>query len=118
MLHLFKKVYIEVDSKLDLSVDRVVISSKYGIPTASELNGMVTGSCLAYGLTLREVLAGATVEDLLLVLAAHTNKTNKPIVMYVDKDTFLTVITIWYKIILKSATAADVFKLLKSYFYV
>lgn len=116
MLHLFKNVYLEVDTNLDIGVDRVVVSEKYGIPVAVEMYEIMSpGAVLAQGTTLKEALAGSTLNDLFFVINERVDQFKKPVVIYVDRAAFLVVATTFFKTMLPHATAADVFKLLKSY---
>ena len=37
MLHLFNKVYLEIDDKIEINLDRVVISNTHGLQLADAL---------------------------------------------------------------------------------
>lgn len=118
MLHLFKNVYLDVDENLDIGMDRVVISEKFGIPVASEVYDIISpGAVLASGTNLAAVLADSSMADLFSIINDRVDQNKKPVVIYVDKQSFLAVSATFYKTILPNAAAVDVFQLLKSYFF-
>lgn len=48
MLHLFNKVYLEFDHKINVDIDRVVISNQFGIQMSTEFEKYTYGRLLAY----------------------------------------------------------------------
>ena len=48
MLHLFKKVYIEFDTRMSVQHDRVVISDDLGYPMHDELGKIAGGTLINY----------------------------------------------------------------------
>ena len=100
MLHLFDKVYLEFDEKIDINYDRVVISEQYGKPMANDLNKIAYGELLAYGTTYNESLAGSDIVQLIKRLKNQVDKTGKKVIIYCDKEGYKTFISQWYKLIL------------------
>ena len=47
MLHLFNKIYLELDDKIELNYDRVVIGT-CGVPLADRVADVTSGQLLSY----------------------------------------------------------------------
>jgi hypothetical protein len=58
MLHLFNKVYLEFDDKIEINFDRVVISEKYGIQMLQLLDQVAYGKLITFGKSYDEVIDG------------------------------------------------------------
>jgi hypothetical protein len=56
MLHLFNKVYLEFDDKIDLNFDRIVISQRYAIEMYKALDNISNGILISYGKTYDDVV--------------------------------------------------------------
>ena len=56
MLHLFKKVYIEFDTRMSVDHDRIVISEEMGYPMHDELGKIAGGVLINYGTSIDEVI--------------------------------------------------------------
>jgi hypothetical protein len=115
MLYLFNKVYIANDSAIDINLDRVVISEKYGIQMYGALDQIVSGELIAYGKSLEDILTNLSYETFISNLNVHANETNKKIVIYADDINFSKFMAIWFKSILKSPTANSSWNILNSY---
>lgn len=100
MLHLFNKVYLEFDEKIDINYDRVVISEQYGKMMSIELDKLAYGELIAYGASYDEVLAGSDLVQLVKRLKLHGDNTGKKIFVYCDKEAYKTFMAQWFKVIL------------------
>ena len=115
MLYLFNKVYIANDSAIDINLDRVVISEKYGIHMYGALDELAYGKLIAYGKSLEDILTNLSYDTLIHNLNDHVNETKKKIVIYADDINFSKFTAIWFKSILKSPTANSSWNILNSY---
>ena len=55
MFHLFRKTYIEVETRIDLNVHRIVISETHGYPVLEMLSKIYGGALLAFGSTYDDI---------------------------------------------------------------
>jgi len=94
MLHLFSKVYLELDDKIELNLDRVVIGTN-GVAMANDLTGLTQGKLVDYSTTFPESFI-----DLITKIKVHTDASNKKLVVYADKDNYKKFIVTWFKTIL------------------
>ena len=105
MLHLFNKVYLEFDDKIEINFDRVVISEKYGIQMLQLLDQVAYGTLITFGKSYDEVTNNdfykfiETVRDFGIA-------SNKKIVIYCDKDSYKKFISQWFKSTLPSLNFA------------
>ena len=100
MLHLFNKVYLEFDHKINVDIDRVVISNQFGIQMSTEFEKYTYGRLLAYAKTLEELNDEIVFENLILQLKGHGNQNNKKIIIYCDKQNYLKFIATWMNIMM------------------
>jgi hypothetical protein len=118
MLHLFKKVYLDVDSKININEDRIVMSDTMGLPLPSELNGIIVpGLCIASGKTMEKALGPTTLASMLLVAYNRSQRTGKRVIIYADRVSFDAFVSTWYKTIMPNASAGDIHQMLRLYFY-
>jgi hypothetical protein len=99
MLHLFNKVYLEIDDKIDINLDRVVISQTYGLNIAVELEKHSAGILLSYTTDGTTVDYKQMFED----IKAHTDESGKRFFIYTDPENFIRIAAGW----LKSVTNID-----------
>lgn len=99
MLHLFNKVYLEFDDKIEINFDRVVISERYGIPMLESLNKVSYGELISFGKSYDEVV-GQDFAGFVATLKDFGKTTNKKIIIYCDKESYKKVIAHWFKAIL------------------
>ena len=78
MLHLFNKVYLEFDDKIEINFDRVVISERYGIPMLDQLNKVSYGELVTFGKSYEEVI-GEDFAGFVATLKDFGKTTNKKI---------------------------------------
>ena len=105
MLHLFNKVYLEIDDKINLELDRVVISQENGVPVSIELERVTAGQLIAYGRTFEEV--ASDFPALMNLLKTTGNQTGKKIVIYADRDAYKSVLSTWLKSMLPNLDIAS-----------
>lgn len=93
MLHLFNKVYLEIDDKIDIHLDRAVISSTLGFNIAVELEKHSSGILLYY------TTDGLTVDykKLFEDIKAHSDESGKRFFIYCDPENFIRVAAGWLK---------------------
>ncbi len=99
MLHLFNKVYLEFDDKIEINFDRVVISERYGIPMLDQLNKVSYGELVTFGKSYEEVI-GEDFAGFVATLKDFGKTTNKKIIIYCDKESYKRVIAQWFKVVL------------------
>lgn len=100
MLHLFNKVYIDTDYRIDIHLDRIVISDTSGVPMYEALDKVSNGYLLMYGKTLEEVLENnnlAGFDSLIEFVYNRLQDTDRQIIFYLDDVTFAKFISIWFK---------------------
>jgi hypothetical protein len=100
MLHLFDKVYLEFDEKIDINYDRVVISDQYGIKMSEQLDKIAYGQLLAYGKTYDEALAGSDIVQLIKIIKVHADKSGRKVMVYCDIEAYKVFVSQWFKIVL------------------
>jgi hypothetical protein len=105
MLHLFNKVYLEFDDKIEINFDRVVISEKYGIKMLEALDKVSQGELITFGKTYDEVVSSNLVAFVKL-LKDFGNTSGKKIIVYCDKQAYKNFIAQWFKVILPQANYA------------
>jgi len=113
MLHLFNKVYLEFDEKIDINYDRVVISDQYGKPMLSELDKISYGELILYGASYENViLANMDLVRLVEKIKTHSDSTGKKVFIYCDTKAYKTFLTQWLKTILPNLNISSFKKIL------
>lgn len=111
MLHLFNKVYLEFDDRIDINFDRVVISEQFGIPMSAELDKLAYGELITYGKSVEEVLDGGHINVLIDRIAQHSKTTGKKVIIYCDSDSYVTMFAKWHKLLMPALDVAGFQKL-------
>lgn len=118
MLHLFKRVYLELDDAIDLNVNRYVISKENGSSLLNDLQLVVHADLINYAPTLDELIGEDKKYANLLVFLNEVNKKvddyGTSIIIYCDKDAFLKLACTWLKIILPNVTMDDAYGVVAS----
>ena len=96
MLHLFNKTYLELDDKIELNFDRVVISNINGVNIAEFLDKAVQGKLIKYGKNLDDF----NFFNLIAELESFGSLSNKKILIYCDKNNYTKFLIKWFKTIL------------------
>ena len=113
MLHLFNKVYLEFDDKIEINFDRVVISEQNGFPMNIELDRVSSGELLAHGRTYDEVV-GIDFVGFVEKLHKQGQLTNKKLIIYCDRNAYRKFIAQWFRSIIPALDLAT-FKTLVDY---
>ena len=119
MLHLFKKVYIEFDTRMSVAHDRVVISEEMGVPMDDELVKISGGTLINYATSVEEMFGEnghySSLVDMFVQLAVREETTNKTCLIFVDEKSFLHVVVPWFKMLLPNITAKEIQQIIESY---
>jgi hypothetical protein len=93
MLHLFDKVYLEIDDKIDINLDRAVISNTHGLKMAEALERHSSGVVIYY------TTDGTTVDyaQLFKDIKLHTDTSGKRFFIYCDSENFIRIAATWLK---------------------
>jgi hypothetical protein len=115
MLHLFDKVYISSDSIIDANFDRYVISKQHGLKMYEPLEKVSYGKLLGYAYSIDDVLTNKRFAAFLWELKKASKETNKKIIIYIDDESFLKFMVLWYKSIFKNPSFEHTWFIIKSY---
>ncbi len=119
MLHLFKKIYLDIDENLNTFRDRIVISKNHGYRVSSDLENSFDGKLFYFSLSLEELIGEnktfSSFVDMMNQISLKLEERNKPIVIYSDSENFLKILINWYKLVLKEPKCDECYSLLKSY---
>lgn len=120
MFHLFNKTYLHIDAFVNGYENRLVISETNGYPMLEILEKTYTGTLLAYGPKVSDVVGpGKQFEDfadLFDFCFNQNNETETRIIIYCDPAAFMTLCAVWFKSIFVNIDATSAYKILKSYF--
>lgn len=113
MLHLFNKVYLEFDDKVDIDYDRIVISEEYGIQMSIDMDKLAYGELMAYGKTYEDVVKESFV-GFISSIKDHAARTGKKVIIYCDREAYKKFMAQWFAVILPELTEQE-FKILVDY---
>lgn len=115
MLHLFNKAYIQTDDFIDSTVDRIVVSQNSGTPDEWRVS---LGEVIHHTNTITNLVGpGKMYEEYRDLFGALAERSlEKPIVMYLDRQSFNVVISAWFKTLFKKIDSESAHKLVKSHF--
>jgi len=121
MFHLFKKVYVELDDAIDTSVNRIVISEINGVPMMDSLSSITPGVLISFAKSLDEIIGAEKQYQSLLNFLEYVDEqyveSNRKIVIYCDRNTYLNLTTSWLKIILPNITIGSAYGIITSYMF-
>ena len=122
MFHLFKKVYLDFDDKINMSYDRVICSQQLGGTQDSELLSKVFyGELIATGKHIDEIvgngLAFPTFLSLLEELDQRVDQHNSAVFIYCDKASYYKLAILWMKIVTPHNTKDTAWKFFKSHIF-
>lgn len=106
MLHLFNKVYVEFDDKIEIGFDRVVISERYGIPMLQQLDKVAGGELLSFGKSYKEVIGNDFI-NFLTSLKDFGTTSDKRIIIYCDNDAYKKLVAQWFVLIMPDLTLKE-----------
>lgn len=106
MFHLFDKIYLSLDNTIDTNKDRVIVSEFYGVPIPEFMKGIPQGDLVAYGSKLDSIIGPdkpyVDVVDFFEKLGSHVSNSDKPLVIYADKNAYSLIVSSWFKTIFSS----------------
>ena len=122
MLHLFKKVYIEFDTRMSVAHDRVVISQQLGVPMDDIQQQIAGGTLINYGKNLEDVVGGpdapySSLVDMFMQLAVREETTDKTTLIFVDEVSFLPIVVKWFKMLLPNIKPKQIQQIVESYVF-
>jgi hypothetical protein len=118
MIHLFNKIYVSSDNLIDINLDRIVISEKYGTPMKQSIDEVSYGVLLSYSNSLEELVGeGKQFDgwvDFFNVVNEFSNNSEKKFVIYCDDVSLMQLLGVWFQTILPNATKRSIKDLIKS----
>jgi len=127
MIHLFKKVYIETDQKLDLDENRIVISENNGHQLSSYVEDFCMGKLYYFSKSFDEsMLEKEDSEEKIMFkdffeflnfVDKCYEENKEPLYIYVDQKSFNYFIVNWYKILFPNIDFESFSVLLRSYLF-
>ena len=122
MFHLFKRIYLDFDHKIDLNQDRIICSrDNGGNGVATELEKVLFGLTHETVKSVDDLIGPGKPYPSLISLLQRLNeisqKRNRKIFIYCDWISYYTLLARWLKIILPYATASTTYRFLKSHVY-
>jgi len=96
MLHLFNKVYLEFDDRIENHLDRVVISEKHGYEMYEVLQKAVLGKLILYGKTFEDVI-GDDFLGFIKSLKEFGDESGKKIIIFCDTISYKKFMACWFK---------------------
>lgn len=100
MLHLFNKVYVEFDNKINVDIDRVVISEQFGIQMSAEFEKYTYGQLIRYSKNIQELNKEITFDNFILELKGHSTRTNKKLIVYCDRKNYVRFMASWFTLMM------------------
>jgi hypothetical protein len=100
MLHLFNKVYLEFDDRINLNYDRIVVSEKYGVPMLEDLEKITYGSLLGFAKCWSSYHKQTSFEEMICLLKQHSEHTKKKIFIYCDRKSYMKFSATWLNVMM------------------
>lgn len=122
MFHLFKKVYIDFDDKINMSYDRIICSSEYGGKKDSvDLSKVFYGELIASEKSVDELIGSKkTFQSFASLLELVNNRVDQygsRVFIYCDKESYYKLAIKWMKIILPNCDDDSAWKFFKSHIF-
>lgn len=122
MFHLFKKVYLDFDDKINMSRDRVICSKTYGGKAdAVQLSKVFYGELIASAKSIDDLIGEnksfETLIDLFEELNTRVDNTNSRVFIYCDQESYLLFIAKWLRVLLPFCDDVHAWKFLKSHLF-
>ena len=121
MIHLFKKVYVSPDKFIDLSLDRIVVSERFGVKLLSSLNETAKGLLISKGQNFDELIGQekeySDWESFFKELDRIQTKTSSKVMIYCDDASMMRLLSAWFKLILPNSTKTSIESLIESYIF-
>lgn len=122
MFHLFKKVYLDFDDKINMSYDRIICSQEYGANADStELSKVFYGERIKSAKSVEDLIGRNKLYPSLLAmleeLDSRVDQYNSSIYIYCDKTSYYKLVTLWMKVMLPFCTANAAWDFFKSHLF-
>jgi hypothetical protein len=122
MFHLFKKVYIDFDDKINMSYDRVICSEEFGgIEDSVDLSRVFYGERIATAKNIDELIGQDKPFESFLHLLETLNKRvdeyKSRVFIYCDKESYYKLAISWFKVILPHGDSNSAWKFFKSHIF-
>ena len=118
MIHLFEKTYLELETFIQLSEQRFVISENSGYPLDYLLDKMHPNKHLGNGNSIADLIGEgkqfATIEDFFLFCLNKNADTSKRVIIYCDKTTLIKLACYWFKTIFANIDASSAHAIIKT----
>lgn len=118
MIHLFNKVYVSTDNLIDINLDRIVISSKYGHQMKQSIDEVSYGVLLTHSTSLQEAIGeGKQFSDWLdffETINEYAKQSDKKFVIYCDDSSLMSLLSVWFQTILPNANKQSIKDLVNS----
>lgn len=115
MFHLFKKVYLDYDEKINMSYDRMICSERFGgIEIGHGVDKYFYGKVLASAKNTQEF---GDFLDRLIQCNTALEEHDTSIFIYCDKESYYKLAITWMKVLLPSCTVAAGWKFFKSHVF-
>jgi len=119
MLHLFNKTYLHIDPCINTNHNRIVLSEENGHQMLEVLEKISFGRLYAAGKQLSDIVGPnktyTSVNDMFEFCLNFNKTANKPMIIYCDQKSFMTIAAIWFKTIFVDITADAAYDILKGY---
>ena len=96
MLHLFNKVYLEFDDRIENHLDRVVISQQYGDQIYDILEKTFLGKLILYGKSFEEVI-GDDFLGFIKSIKEYGDNSGKKIIIFCDRTSYKKFMAHWFR---------------------
>jgi len=100
MLHLFNKVYLEFDDRINVDLDRVVVSERYGLPMADEISKFSYGLLLGHSKNWDNFYKELSLEEFIIMLKRHSEQNKKKLIIYCDRKNYIEFAATWLSIMM------------------
>jgi hypothetical protein len=96
MLHLFNKVYLEFDDRIENHLDRVVISEQYANQMYDILEKTFLGKLILYGKSFEEVV-GDDFLGFIKLIKEYGDNSGKKIIIFCDRASYKKFMAHWFR---------------------
>jgi hypothetical protein len=122
MFHLFKKVYIDFDDKINMSYDRIICSNEFGKKAdAADLSRVFYGELIATSKSIDDLIGRnksfETLIELFEELNTRVDNTDSPVYIYCDRESYIRFVAKWLRVLLPFCDAVHGWKFLKSHIF-
>lgn len=118
MFHLFKKVYLDFDDKINMSYDRMICSEKYGgLQIPEHIDKFFYGIQMASAKNIQELFGTGTFLDIISKLNDKVDQRNCSVFIYCDKVSYYKLAILWMKIVLPHCDFVNAWKFFKSHIF-